>query len=900
MTAPTTLVGRQALVDDLRRRLADGGRVTLSGAAGSGRTAVAAAVADGARPVWTLRPSPEDRTIAFCALADLLLQLDGQGWLGDTLPAPQRAAVDAVLTRRAGTPDPLALRLTLASLLRAGLLVVDDAQWLDEPSREILAYLVRRGGGSLGVLATVRAGEPVLTGTTELALPPLDLPQTAQLLADRGTPSRLAAKIHAAGGGIPRLLLAIGSAAAADADPATFDTAVLTPEVLAGARAMLATLDGSPRHTLLLAALADRPTLRQLRRAGRATAAHDLAAAQAAGLVEVTAEARVTLRAGALAAVLVHDAAPEQLTGGHRALAAAADDDATRLWHTSALSHLPDTALACALGDASAAVLAQGRPTRAAELALRAATLATTAVPADRISSWLIEAARAAGAAGRTDLVRSAVQLLEETPSPPADRARARLSMADAAGQALDGLDEMLSRALAEAHDDHALVAAVRLRMAWHANLAEGSPQRAAEQARAAAHHARLAADEPKQALALTMLARMQRILGEPAAEHTLAQALALPGTPAAYGLHNSPHYLALRHAYFDDQLDRARRGLLAMLPAAEDSGIAEDVVDILRNLAEVEIRSGRCQSGQARAQHALRLSERAGLSPGPSCYTAALAELAAGTPEQARRHAERALTASTHEHDQIYLARAWHALGQIELACRDNAAAARALRHVQELERRQQVRDPSLLRWHADLAEALVGVGDLDEAQQLITDVRALAGELARDGVNAALDRAEGLYRCAAGDAAHAVALLRRSQDQFAILGMPLERGRSLIALAGVERRRRRRAAARDSWQQAEEVFATAGAPIWAAATRRTADHAVDGDRADAPDLSETEAKIVGLATGGASNREIAATLFLSVKTVEATLTRLYRRTGVRSRAQLHHLLGTAERRGG
>ncbi|MBV1853701.1 LuxR family transcriptional regulator [Catellatospora tritici] len=887
--AEVALVGRATLLADLRRRLADGGRVTVTGPAGSGRSAVVLAAIGDTQPHWLLHPTEADRHVPYCALADLLLRLDTQSRL-DALPAPQRAAVDAVLTRRAGEPDPIALRLALLGLLRTGLLVVDDAHWLDEPSRDVLTYLVRRGGGALGVLATARAGQPPLPGTTELPLPPLDLPDAVRLLQRHGLPAGPAAKIHAAAGGNPGLLLAVG-AATAEAEPSAFDT-TLTPAVLAVARAQLAALDPGSRGTLLLAVLAERPTAKLLRRAGRVGAARDLAAAEAAGLATTAADGRIGLRAGVLAAVLEHDADSAQLADCHRALAAAARDDGGRLWHTSAVCRVPDAALAHELAHAAVLAHTQGRPARAAELALRAVSLATADIPADRIATWLTDAARAAGAAGRTDLVRAAVSLLDEAPAAPADRARARVAMADAAGQALDGLDDLLARALAEADGDHALVAAVRLRLAWRANLSEGSPRRAAGQARAAARHARLADDGPTEALALTMLARMQRILGEPEAEATLARALDLPDTPPAYGLHNSARYLALRHAFFDDRLGQARAGLLAMLPVAEASGNAEDLVDLLRSLAEVEIRLGRGQSALGRALRALRLSERAGLSPGPSCYTAALAELAGGTAQRARTYAERAVAASAQEHDQVYLARAWHAVGQIELACRDTTAATRALRQVRELDQRQEVRDPSLLRWHGDLAEALTGTGELDAAQLLIAQTRAVAGELRRTGVTAALDRAEGLLRCAAGDGAHAVALLRRSQDRFALLGMPIERGRSLLALAGAERRRRRHAAAREALHLAEETFHAAASPGWAALARDR-DQGRRAETGDGPpELTETEARIVALATGGASNREIGATLFLSVKTVEATLTRLYRRTGVRSRAQLHHLL--------
>ncbi|MDI1466236.1 helix-turn-helix transcriptional regulator [Catellatospora sp. KI3] len=170
---------------------------------------------------------------------------------------------------------------------------------------------------------------------------------------------------------------------------------------------------------------------------------------------------------------------------------------------------------------------------------------------------------------------------------------------------------------------------------------------------------------------------------------------------------------------------------------------------------------------------------------------------------------------------------------------------------------------------------------------------VTVLGDDPVTAGVLAGLDRAEGLHHCAHGDTAQAVSLLRRSQEQFAALGLPLERGRSLIALTAAERRRRHRTAALAAQQLAEEVFAHAGAPGWAAAARITgAGRGRRGPDGDARlQLTETESRIVELAAAGASNREIATALFLSVKTVEAALTRVYRRAGIRSRTQLQQV---------
>ncbi|MEV0461004.1 helix-turn-helix transcriptional regulator, partial [Catellatospora methionotrophica] len=282
----------------------------------------------------------------------------------------------------------------------------------------------------------------------------------------------------------------------------------------------------------------------------------------------------------------------------------------------------------------------------------------------------------------------------------------------------------------------------------------------------------------------------------------------------------------------------------------------------------------------------ALAITEWSGMSPGPTWYSAALVELAAGSPAKARVLADGAVRASAEEHDQLYLTRATYARGLVQLAAGDAAGAVASLRTVQELARQQHARDPSMLRWHGDLAEALIAVGETAAADGLIEQIRGLAAPGRSGGVPAALDRAEGLLLCATGPAAQAAEVLERSADTFATLGMPLEQARSLLALASAQRRQRRWAASRDTGALAEAIYRERGAAPWAAA------RAAEPGTADRRGLNPADARIVELVAAGAKNREIANALFLSVKTVESSLTRIYRIMGVRSRVQLSLLL--------
>lgn len=162
------------------------------------------------------------------------------------------------------------------------------------------------------------------------------------------------------------------------------------------------------------------------------------------------------------------------------------------------------------------------------------------------------------------------------------------------------------------------------------------------------------------------------------------------------------------------------------------------------------------------------------------------------------------------------------------------------------------------------------------------------MARSLGRTTVVAALDRARALCRSAQGEPEPAVLLLARTAQRFEALGLPLEQGRTLLALARVERRRRRRAPARAALAAAAEVFERAGAKPWQDLARPTPGESSAAPYPGAAALTEAEARLALLVGGGASNQEAAAKLFLSVKTVEARLTRIYQKLDVRSRAQL------------
>jgi DNA-binding CsgD family transcriptional regulator len=242
--------------------------------------------------------------------------------------------------------------------------------------------------------------------------------------------------------------------------------------------------------------------------------------------------------------------------------------------------------------------------------------------------------------------------------------------------------------------------------------------------------------------------------------------------------------------------------------------------------------------------------------------------------------------------------------LTNLELAERIRLSPSATLRRVRNLEAAQSVGEPSVLRWHTDLASGLVTIGELNEAEETLRMARdAIAHRTRNAGVVALLDRAEALLRAERGDIDGAVELVGGAARRFELLGQPIERGHALLVLGQVERRRRRYAAARAAVGEALSTFTAVGAKPWVEQAARTLTRVDGTDNQPAPNLlvrervdmsaalstlTTTETRIATMVREGASNREIATRMFLSVKTVEATLTRIYRKLGVRSRTQL------------
>ncbi|GAA4373348.1 LuxR family transcriptional regulator [Nocardioides caricicola] len=884
------VVGRHTLLTEVQDLLGRGLPVALHGPTGIGKSALLDALDDGAdHLVLRAACAAPERTLPFATLQDLLDQLPGA-----TRPAVRLAEGIAADALRSALCAEFRSLLEELSARRPVLILLDDVQWLDPESACVIGYGRRRLPGRVGLVVTVGPGGRGidLTDLQHLQVPPLAAGEIIDLLGRHGLPPHVAQRVYVESGGLPSVALALGGALGEQPSLLGRPTAV-PPTIERVLRARFLDQHPDVQETLALAALLHRPTVRQLERVGRIGAEEQLRVAAAAGLVLVDDAVRFTppvLRR------VVTDATPAVRRAAlHRDLAEVAPSSAERLRHRALADPRPDLELARELGVAAQESASAGARELATELYLLAADRAPADLATERVE-WLATAVETGAPGNHVELVQRALGDFLDLPAAPAQMVRVRLALPELAGGEVAAMDEVLTAALADAGDDDRLVAMVLLQRARVA-LMESRPAETVLRAEQAVGLLRRAGDRPGEAAALTTLAVASRWVGTGRHDEHLAAALAiLPATdPAPPGLtHISPAYLAGRFALYDDRLDEAWTAFLSMLARVE-RGAGMDQVHVLRCLVEVGVRLGRCREALGYAARAAAVGEEFGLDPHTGWFITGLAELAGGELETARRLAERGVAASEERGDTRYLQRHLLLLGQAELRGGNALAARAALTRIRDIETSHGIDDPTVNRWQHELVSALVALGALGEAEDLVAaSRRALDGRAGTEGVGAQLDRAEAELAGARGDLATATMLLERAAKVCADAGMRLDLGRTLLSRAHVERRNRRAAASRAALESAAACFAEIHARSWSQQVRAELEPAPVAGTDDPllGRLSETEARIARLVCQGATNRQVAERMYLSVKTVEATLTRIYRKLDVRSRTQLITLL--------
>lgn len=880
-------------------RAGRGGGLLLSGEPGSGKTALLDAAAAAAEGMTVLRcaGTQGERELPYAGVHALLRPLGRQR---EQLLSTQRDALDRALGLRGGVaPASLLVGAAVLSVLDlvAGdapvLVVVDDLQWVDAESREAIGFAARRlADDPVGVLLAARPATVDLVGVDRYEVPLLQPAQATELLAQHGVVRSVAARVSELLGGNPLALVELAAALDADQRSGAAPLPDPLPSTSPGAAydSAFAALSGPVRLAVGTAAIAGHVPARVLADAlHRVGADHDsLVQGESTGLVRSTAQG-VTWRHPLARSSAAAGLSPADRRRVHAAVAAALDDGSPAMvWHRVDAATGPDEELAIALDSVARTAASRGAHLAAAQAFETAARVGTD----PRAAPGRLGAAALAAWSG--DDPATTARLIEE------------------ALPALQDRDLRWQLCWTAAQLAHATAAP---QQAWEAFL------RAVDEARAAGRgdlEVQALAGAFNPALHLDDRDRLSRLAGQ----------IALAADPA------DPVQLARSHAVQGftalnaDRTEEGRRHLELALAIVEDADLLRTHPDLLQMTVQAAMWSGKPTRLRAMIDETVNRLRAAGdtrMLPATVrglawCdFSVAAWDAAAVRAEDALDLARIAARATDVADSLILVATLEGARGHTA----DAVAHAREARQVAqsldspwrtadalwcEVLAQLSVGDLGALRGPTDALVALLSPGQVAAAQPEYLDAplalaqlgrRSEAAELLslledRYGQDARPETRAGvqLVRCALGPDSQPLA------ESAALLAAELAgreyvfpRARLLLAAGAMQRRLGHRVDARTLLRAAEADFAELRASPWLARTQqelRSSGATLRGRAAPDDALTAAEVRVARAAADGLTNKEIAATLFLSGKTVEFHLGRIYRKLGVRSRAEL------------
>ena len=337
------------------------------------------------------------------------------------------------------------------------------------------------------------------------------------------------------------------------------------------------------------------------------------------------------------------------------------------------------------------------------------------------------------------------------------------------------------------------------------------------------------------------------------------------------------------------DRLEESRARLLAAQERIVDLGDVTWMPNQLYHLSELECWAGNFDLAEAYALEGIDAAERAGQDEVLTAvlYAKALVEAHRGDLERARATAQRCLELCFKTDNVPVSHLALATLGFIDLSAGDYEAVRRGLGPLVDGVQRIGLGDPGVVRFVPDAIEALVALGDLAGADGLLRPFEERAQRLDRVWALATSERSRALLLAAQGELPEATARASAALRHHARLEQPFELGRTLLVAGSVARRAKRQAEARKHFEDALALFETLGAAVFAERTRVEMAR-VQGRTQGRDELTPTERSIAELVAAGLTNREVADRLFVSVRTVESNLSRIYKKLDVRSRTEL------------
>jgi DNA-binding CsgD family transcriptional regulator len=900
--ANAQLVGRERELSALRGVFdrAHGPRtVVLTGGPGTGKTALWEAGIAGARESGfrglTARASWAEAELSFAALTDLMDGVELGSLEG--LPSPQRRALEVALLRiepGGQAPSSRAIALGFLNVVRslsgAGsvLIAVDDLQWLDSTSREVLAFTMRRLESELVVfLLARRAGdatdlERASSGRAErIDVGPLSLGAIRELLSERlglSLPRHALRRLVESTLGNPLFALELGRSLVEDGLPGVGEELSVPDSVEELLEVRVAHLSPSVRRLLLAVALTGDLRASQLPASIELDAVDD---AVEAGVLVIEGD-RMRASHPLLAAAARKRSRSRQRRELHLDLVETAADEQLRARHLALATSVPDGDVAEAVAAAASDAAARGARRAAVELGEHALRL-TPASSAERVGRVLALASylETAGELQRvTDLLTAELAVIP----PGSDRARAWLLLAE--GAHIDHLDDYrahLKRALDEARDDPALRVRVVAKMS-SAVIAVERIHEAEASALEVLPSAREAGPEVERPV-LFALAWARGLRGRSVDD--LCERFAAASDSAGY-LAESPERVAGQRLVWRGELELARESLERLRVLADERGEVPSYAWAQLHLCELELRIGDCATAARLVDEWSQTSEGEAFVIPVLERCRALLVAVRGSPEAAEKWAQETIARAESLGTQWDWLEAHRARGIAALLAHDPARAVESLRAVWEHTLREGVDEPGAFPVAAELVEALTEIGEPGETGAVVTRLRGLADQQEHPWGLATAARCAALAELASGYGEDAARRLGQAAEAYGRLGLRFDRARSLRSLGRVQRRHRKWAASRRSLAEAAAAFEELGCTGWAEEARSELDRVGARRPRGLGELTPAESRVVELAAEGRSNKEIAGILFVSVKTVELHLSHAYAKLGVRSRAQL------------
>lgn len=885
--------------------------LVIEGPAGVGKTTLWLEGVEAARErgfrVLTARAAQAETALAYATVADLLGDIDPEVLAG--LPEVQCVAVDRVLLRAdgdgPGTDQGVVAAAFTTALQRLTedrplLLGLDDVQWLDPSSQAVVSFAARRLTGRFGLLVTERsehegegAAEWLRLSTSDAAgrvhVGPLSLGGLHALVSTRlgrTFPRPTMVRIAEISGGNPFYALELARAIEAGGSQS-----VLPATLAELMRQRIGRLEPETQTLLLAAAASAAPTVDLLSRVTRNTPERTvelLEEAKTKGIIAIEG-GNVAFTHPLLARSVYTDATRRERRAMHRALAEEVDSPESRARHMAMAASSADATTLQALDEAAAAAWERGAPAAAAELLELAIGLGGD-TPVRRIY-----AADQYLHAGDLPRAEKLLEGLTDRVARGVHRATALNLLAsmrihsNSFGEAV----EMLEEALKNDEGDREVRVRTLLLLSY-AQLNEGDFGRALRNVERAAAYAEDIGHNDLTSQVLAVRATIACMCGRGIDWASIQRALVLqdPHSQAPVAFRPRANYAML--LAWACRLDEASAQMTVVRERCVERGAETDLIFVAVFTGLIEIWRGNYDAAAKVAAETVERAQQLGgehMRVIAKVIQSAVAAYA-GRETQTREVARKAIDLA-HACGSPRLAD-WAAmsLGFLEVSLGNHEQALQVMQPL--IERFPYLPGTEIVTvgYVPDAVEAMIALGRADEALPMIETLETNGRMVHRAWMLAIGARGRSMWHAAGGDVAAAVRMAEQALSHHEWLPMPFERARTLLLLGQLQRRQRQKDVARLTLTEALEVFESLGTRLWAARARAELARLSTAPGGNLG-LTASEQRVAELAATGMTTKDVAAALFISPKTVETNLSRIYRKLDIKSRAELGRIFG-------